>query len=88
MKSYAFKVILEQDKWPDAPDEQAIWRAYVPALEGKGVATWGRTKEEALKSIQEVLKMVMKEMSQEGTPIPVEAIIAESQEPLVAVTIP
>ncbi len=88
MKSYAFKVVLEQDKWPDEPDGKAVWRAYVPALEEKGAATWGRTKEKALKNIQEVLQMVMEEMVQEGTPIPVEAVLVESQEPLVAVTLP
>ena len=32
MKSYVFKVVIEQDKWPDEPDEKAIWRAYVPGL--------------------------------------------------------
>lgn len=87
MRSYTFKVVLEKDKWPDEPNDKAVWRAYVPALEGKGAATWGYTKEEALKSIQEVLKMVMEEMIREGTPVPVEAIVAESQEPLVAITL-
>jgi hypothetical protein len=32
MKSYTFKVVFEQDKWPDEPDEKALWRAYIPAL--------------------------------------------------------
>jgi hypothetical protein len=41
MKSYTFKVVLERDKWPDEPDEKAVWRAYVPCLEGKGGASWG-----------------------------------------------
>jgi hypothetical protein len=32
MKSYLFKVVFAQDKWPDEPDEKSIWRAYVSIL--------------------------------------------------------
>ncbi len=28
MKTYSFQVVLEKDKWPDEPDEDAVWRAY------------------------------------------------------------
>ncbi len=59
MKTYAFHVVLERDKWPDEPDEKAVWRAYIPALENKGAASWGYTKAEALKNIQEVTEMVI-----------------------------
>ena len=38
MKTYAFKVVLEKDKWPDEPEEKAVWRAYIPALEHRGTA--------------------------------------------------
>ena len=41
MKTYSFQVVLEKDKWPDEPDEKAVWRAYIPVLEHKGAASWG-----------------------------------------------
>ena len=62
LKSYLFGVILE-------PDEDQ-WRAYVPDWEAQGAATWGRTREEALKNIQEVMQMLLEEMIEDGDPIP------------------
>ena len=87
LKFYTFKVVLERDKWPDEPEEEAVWRAYVPALEEKGAATWGYTPEEALKNIHEVLQMIVEEMAEAGEPIPAEAIVSESEGPLVTVTL-
>lgn len=87
LRSYTFKVVLEKDKWPDESDKKAVWRAFVPALEQKGAATWGATKEEALKNIQEVLQMVIEEMIEEGEALPRSAFVAESHEPLVTVTV-
>ena len=49
MKSFIFPVGLE-------PDED-VSRAYIPGLEAKGAATWGHTKEEALKNIREVAQI-------------------------------
>ena len=46
MKSYVFRVVLEED--------EDVWRAFIPELEAKGAATWGDTKEEALRNIREV----------------------------------
>ena len=54
MKTYTFRVIVE-------PDEDC-WTAYCPVLERYGAATWGYTKEEALKNIQEVVEMVVEEL--------------------------
>jgi predicted RNase H-like HicB family nuclease len=62
MKTYTFKVILE-------PDEDR-WHAYCPALERYGAATWGDTKDEALKHIQEVVEMVVEELQEDGVAIP------------------
>lgn len=62
MKSYLFGVILE-------PDEDR-WRAYVPDWEAQGAATWGGTRDEALKNIQEVMQMLLEEMIEDGDPIP------------------
>ena len=66
MKSYSFKVVVE-------PDEDALgspaWHAYCPALEGIGGATSGRTRDEALKNINEVVRMIVEESIEEGRPL-------------------
>lgn len=72
MKSYLFEVIIE-------PDED-VFHAYVPVLEERGASTWGYTKEEALKHIQEVTKMVIESMIEDGEKIPqVRRTLMESQ---------
>lgn len=58
MKSYVFGVVLEED--------EGRWHAAVPELEAKGAATWGRTREEAVKNIQEVAQMVVEELLEDG----------------------
>ena len=77
MTTYTFKVVVE-------PDEDR-WRAYCPALEAQGAATWGYTREEALRHIREVLEMIVAELVEEGRSVP--ATVAVSEEPLVAVTV-
>ena len=77
MKSYIFPVVVE-------PDED-VFRAYVPELESRGAATWGKSKEEALQNIQEVLQMVLEEMLEDGEPIP--ASVTASDQPVVAITV-
>lgn len=37
------------------------WRAYCPALEAQGAATWGYSREEAEASLREVLAMIAAE---------------------------
>ena len=61
-KTYTFKVIVE-------PDEDR-WHAYCPALLKQGASTWGSTQEEALKNIEEVVKMVVESLLEHGDPIP------------------
>jgi predicted RNase H-like HicB family nuclease len=67
MKTYTFKVVVE-------PNEDAqgnpVWHAYCPPLVGVGGATSGRTREEALKNINEVVRMIVEEFIEEGTPLP------------------
>ena len=89
MKSYTFKVVLEQDKWPDEPDKAAFWRAYIPILEEKGVATFGETKVEALENLQVVLRMVIGSMFERGEAIPEEPSteVQVSSYPRVAVNV-
>lgn len=81
MKTYTFRVVIE-------PDEDR-WHAYCPALEKYGAATWGHTREEALKHIQEVVQMVVDELIDEGKLLP-EGPADEVQvfsEPQVVVTV-
>jgi predicted RNase H-like HicB family nuclease len=77
MTTYTLKVVVE-------PDEDR-WRAYCPALEDQGAATWGYTQEEALQHIREVMEMIVAELVEEGKPLPGNVVV--SDEPLVAVTI-
>ncbi|MGH9520127.1 MAG: type II toxin-antitoxin system HicB family antitoxin [Terriglobales bacterium] len=71
------RVVLERD--------EDVWRACVPELEPKGAATWGHTREEALRNIQEVAQMVVEELQSDGEPLP--ASVTISDQPLVAVSI-
>jgi len=62
VKTYIFRVVVE-------PDEDR-WHAYCPVLEKYGASTWGYTREEALKNIQEILGMILEELVEEGSSIP------------------
>ena len=77
MTSYVLRVVLE-------PDEDT-WRAYVPELEARGAATWGKTREEALRNIQEVAQMVIEDMIEDGEALPESTVV--SGEPAVAVNV-
>ena len=66
MNTYTFKVVVEPDE--DAQGNPA-WHAYCPALVGVGGATSGRTREEALKNINEVVRMIVEEFIEEGMPL-------------------
>ena len=90
MKTYTFKVVVEPDE--DAQGNPA-WHAYCPALSRVGGATSGRTREEALKNINEVVRMIVEEFIEEGTPLPegpsgdVEVAELSKEEPRIAVTV-
>lgn len=77
MKSYIFPVVLE-------PAEEA-WHAYVADLEAKGAATWGKTRDEALRNIQEVMQMVVEEMLEDGEPLPPSVTVTD--QPSIAVSV-
>ncbi|HVO96939.1 MAG TPA: type II toxin-antitoxin system HicB family antitoxin [Bryobacteraceae bacterium] len=62
MKTYTFKVVVE-------PDEGGF-HAYCPALRRFGAVTQGSTAEEALKNINEVVRMVVDELQEDGIPLP------------------
>ena len=79
MKTYIFKIELE----PDAEG----WRAFYSAWESIGASTWGCTREEAVKNIQEVLSMILEEFSEEGKPVPATDKMTVSETTLVAVSV-
>ena len=87
MRSYTFKVALEQDKWPDEPDSQAIWRAYIPAL--PCAHAWGDTPKEALENLRNAVDLIIEDMLERGEPIPQEpsAQIKVSNELLLTVNV-
>lgn len=81
MKSYLFDVVVEKDG--------QAWHAYCPALEKWGAATWGPSRPEAIRHIQEVVEMVVQELSEEGIAIPdsPDKGVHTSSSPQVAVTL-
>jgi predicted RNase H-like HicB family nuclease len=67
--TYTFTVVVE-------PDEDA-WHAYCPALQGYGAATWGSSREEALRHIREVVGMVVAELVEDGEEVPPDVDVSE-----------
>ena len=90
IKTYSFKVVLEPDE--DAEGNPA-WHAYCPALVHIGAATSGRTRDEALKKINELVHMIVAELIEEGRSIPegpvgeVEVAEVSQEEPRIAITV-
>ena len=70
MKTYIFRIVLEQDE--DFDGNPNGWHVYCPALVERGGSTWGKTKEEAVANIREVLEMTVESMLEHGEPIPTE----------------
>jgi predicted RNase H-like HicB family nuclease len=62
MKTYVFKVVVE-------PDEGG-YHAYCPALRHLGAVTQGSTQAEALTNINEVVRMIVDELREDGEPLP------------------
>ena len=74
--TYSFRVIVEPDR--------DRWHAYCPALVSAGAATWGYTRTEALRNIQDVTRMVVDSLVEHGEALPSEPsdqvqILAEPQ---------
>ncbi len=88
LKSYTFKVVLERDRWPDEPEEQAVWRAYVPLLKERGAHAWGDTPEEALENLRNAVELLLEYLKEKGELIPEEPDQVEvSAEPRITVTL-
>jgi len=90
MKTYSFKVVIEPDE--DAQGNPA-WHVYCPALLKLGASTSGRTREEALKNINDVVRMIVQEFIEDGTSLPegpadaVDVAEISKEEPRIAVTV-
>ena len=74
--TYHFKVVVE-------PDGDR-WHAYCPALVTAGAATWGYTRQEALRNLQDVVRLVADSLIEHGEKLPSEPadqvqILAEPQ---------
>ena len=70
MKTYIFPVVtVETDEG---------WHVCYPELEHKGAATWGKSREEALRNIQEVMQMVIEEMLEDGEALPPSIQVSEN----------
>ncbi|MGA2186022.1 MAG: type II toxin-antitoxin system HicB family antitoxin [Bryobacteraceae bacterium] len=87
MKTYSFKVVIESDE--DAQGNPA-WHAWCPALASISAATSGRTRSEALRNINDVVRMIVQEFIEEGKPLPegpadcVEVAEISQEEPRIA----
>ena len=77
MQTYLFHVELVKE-------EDGRWSAGVPAL--AGCATWGNSKEEALRNIRDAVEAYLRDMQKAGEMLPKDAAQVVS-EPLVAVNL-
>ncbi len=68
MKSYVFRIVLEDDAHEDG--SRAV-HAYCPAL--PGCHTWGHTQQEALARIQEAVSLYVDDLIEAGQLVPVNA---------------
>ena len=67
MKSYIFRVIVEEDVTPDGV---RAFHAYCPAL--KGCHTWGSSQEQALANVREAIELYVEDLLKAGDPIPLD----------------
>ncbi len=65
MKSYIFRVVVEEDAFEDG---RRGYHAYCPAL--KGCHTWGHTAAEALSNIREAVNLYLDDLLESGEPVP------------------
>ena len=65
MKSYVFKVVIEEDQHEDG---RRAYQGYCPEIEE--AVTWGDTREEALQRINELLQALVQMRIEEGRKIP------------------
>ena len=79
LKTYLFRVELRQE-------DDGRWSVWIPRL--PGLASWGITKEEALRNIQDAAEAYVEDMLEARETIPVEGGMVEVIDPpVVAVTV-
>jgi predicted RNase H-like HicB family nuclease len=67
---HIFEVVIESD--------EDRYHAYCPLL--NGCRTWGRTEEEAIKNIKEVLELYLEALIDDGDPIPNVGLVRNFQD--------
>jgi len=87
MKTYLFKIVIEQDE--DFDGNASGWLATCPTLVEKGASAWGETQEEAVKNLREVLEMTVEGLIEDGEVIALNGNgdIQILEEPRLAVTL-
>lgn len=79
VKTYVFGIELQQEA-------DGRWSVWIPGL--SGCASWGHTKEEALRNIQDAAELYVEDMLETGQAIPAQAGRVEVLErPAIAVTV-
>ncbi|MDE0396724.1 MAG: type II toxin-antitoxin system HicB family antitoxin [Candidatus Poribacteria bacterium] len=66
MKTYTFEVVIEEDEWLDERIKDPVWRAYIPTLVHQGASSWGYTKKEALKNLQDAVDLLIESLLEHG----------------------
>ena len=70
MKSYVFRVVIEDDAMETG---EKAYHAYCPAL--KGCHTWGRSYDEALANVREAVELYVKDLRESGSRIPERRVV-------------
>jgi len=78
LKTYIFPVDLEQE-------EDGRWSAVVQSL--PGCATWGYSRQEALKALQEATQAYVQTLLEQGKQVPASVDIEVKETPAVSVTV-
>ena len=82
MKSYVFKVVVEED---ETEDREKAYHAFCPAL--RGCHTWGRTYDEALANAREAIELYVEDLRESGQAVPVDAALGALEWPTEAVAV-
>ena len=67
MKSYAFRVVIEEDAFENG---RKAYHASCPAL--KGCHTWGHTYHEALANVREAIELYVADLIEAGEAVSVD----------------
>jgi predicted RNase H-like HicB family nuclease len=82
VRTFVFRVVIDEDPFEDG---RMAYAAYVPELKSFGAASWGYSREEAVKNLQEATELVIGSMVARGEDFP--EGVKPSEEPLVAVSV-